>query len=132
MGKVTRTKTEETPQRGIHHRRKFKLVLQITEFFLHPTEIIVGGFSLQQTGLSEEESFHLCQIVTMLINGTKREQICPSLKSIAIQAETEITGKSDKEGIFPMTVTSFQPVGNLPCFLLQSFGLKSRQPGVNR
>ena len=68
----------------------------------------------------------------MLVYRPKWKQSCPRLKSIAIQAETEITGKSDKEGIFPMTVTSFQPVGNLPCFLLQSFGLKSRQPGVNR
>ena len=83
-------------------------MLQITEFFLHPTEIIVGGFSLQQTGLSEEESFHLCQIVTMLINGTKREQICPSLKSISIQPESEITCQRDEKSIFPMLIATLE------------------------
>ena len=52
-------------------------------------------------------------------------------KSIAIQAETEITGKSDKESIFPMMIAPFQPVGNLLRLLFQTFGLERCQPGMN-
>ncbi len=67
----------------------------------------------------------------MLVYRPERKQSCPRLKSIAIQAETEITGKSDKESIFPMMIAPFQPVGNLLRLLFQTFGLERCQPGMN-
>ena len=98
-------------------------MLQITEFLLHPTEIIVNRFSLQQTGLSKEESFHLCQVVTMLINGAERKQIRPGFKSISIQSETKITCQRDEKGVLPMLVAALKPPGYGLVLLIETLGL---------
>ncbi len=49
--------------------------------------------------------------IPMLVYRTERQMTCPRFKSIAIQTETEITGKSNKEYIFPMIVATFQTLG---------------------
>ena len=40
----------------------------------------------------------------MLVYRTERQMSGPRFKSIAIQTETQITGKGNKEYIFPMIV----------------------------
>ena len=132
MREVIGTQTKKTPLSGSHRRRKVELMLQIIKFL--PELLIVAvldGIFLQQSCLSKKECFHLKQAVPMLIYCTQRQMTGPYFKSVAIQSETEITGKGDKEHVFPMVIATFQTYGDILSLSFKTLHLQGRQPGMD-
>lgn len=62
-----------------------------------------------------KERLYLKKAIPMLVYRTERQMSGPRFKSIAIQTETQITGKGNKEYIFPMIVATLQTCGNGLC-----------------
>lgn len=59
----------------------------------------------------------------MFIYRTERQHSCPRFKSVSIQAETEIAGKSDEEGILPIMIAMLKALRYQAGFLFQTFRL---------
>ena len=77
-------------------------MLQIGVFLDKFLCVFVVGKFLQEPGLSEEEGFYLEQIVAVFVDGGKGDLSGPELEGIAVYSETEVAGKGDEEGGFPV------------------------------
>ena len=66
----------------------------------------------------------------MFVDGGKGDLSGPELEGIAVYSETEVAGKGDEEGGFPVFSAMFQTLGYLPGFVFETFGLQSRHPAV--
>ena len=71
-------------------------------FLKFPVVTILLPIFFQKPGLSQKECLYLKKAIPMLVYRTERQITGPRFKSIAIQTETQITGKGNKEYIFPM------------------------------
>ena len=108
-------------------------MLQVAKFLLQLQiiPVCIRQFFIQQPGLPQKEGFYLKEIIPVLIYRTKRQTAGPCFKGIPIQPETKVAGQGDKEYIFPMIIASLQPGGNHMGFLLETFYLQSRKPGMD-
>lgn len=95
-------------------------------FLKFPVVTILLPIFFQKPGLSQKERLYLKKAIPMLVYCTERQMSGPRFKSIAIQTETQITGKGNKEYIFPMIVATLQTCGNGLCLLFKTLYLQSR------
>src|SRR3712207_136800 len=92
--------------------------------------VLTRSYFVEQSRLPEKESFDLKQIIAMFVDRAERKRSRPTFERVSVQSETEITGKSNEESVFPIPVASLQPFFYLQGFLLQPFRLQRSQPRV--
>ena len=114
---------------------------QILIFIVQTGEIALGqgfdavafghAFGCEKSCLSQEDGFHLKEVVAVLAHGLQGDVDGPLLESIAIDAEAEGAGQAEEVGRLPRAVEASRPLGDGKGLLFQPFRLQGGHPGVD-
>lgn len=129
VGKVGRAQPHEFPGCRVDGRER-EFVAQEVILPAQTRGIGVGSslFTVEQTGLPEEECLDLQQRVGMLLQEEQRQAARQPLEGVAVHPEAHAPGQGDVAHLFPVALVLCEQVVDAAALLLQAFECEGGEP----